>query len=216
MKRLIFTTFLLAISLLALAQPMPQRPPAPYGQDSYGQDQGPDDPADAAQHGVARLSLADGSVGVTRGDSGESVGAGVNQPLVTADRVSTGNASRAELQFDSVNMIRLGANSDVRIGDLQYHRYLVQVNQGTALFRVLRDSDAQVEISTPSVSVAPLRQGIYRVTVRPDGSSEITVRAGEADLISPSGTERRPWSGNYRIRRAGCTRPFSRPGNPPV
>src|SRR6185369_842496 len=38
----------------------------------------------------------------------------------------------------------------------------------------------------------PLRQGIYRVSARPDGSSEITVRAGEADLRSSSGTERLP------------------------
>lgn len=187
MKRFIFPIAAVMVSLLAWAQPYP------YGQDrSYGQDQGQEDPADAAQHGVARLSLVNGSVSVTRGDSGESLAANMNEPLVAADRVSTGQGSRAELQFDSVNIMRLGGNSDVRIGDLQYHRYFVQINQGTTLFRVLRDSDAQVEISTPSVSIAPLRQGIYRVTVRPDGSSEITVRAGEADLISSSGTERLP------------------------
>jgi hypothetical protein len=129
-------------------------------------------------------------VNVFRGDSGDALSATINQPLETNDRVSTGEGSRAEVQFDSVNMIRLGANTDVRMGDLQYHRYLVEINQGTTLFRVLRESDAQIEISTPSISIAPLRQGIYRVAVRPDGSSEITVRAGEADLISPSGTER--------------------------
>ena len=192
MKRLILPVAVVTVSLLAWAQPFPQGPRDDYGQDrSYGRDsQGQDDPADAAQHGVARLSLANGSVSVTRGDSGESVAANMNEPLVAADRISTGQGSRAELQFDSVNILRLGANTDVRIGDLQYHRYFVQINQGTTLFRVLRDSDAQVEISTPSVSVAPLRQGIYRVTVRSDGSSEITVRAGEADLISPAGTER--------------------------
>ena len=187
MKRLIFPIALLTFSLLAWAQSFPQGHRILRRQPHH---QGQDDPADAAEHGVARLSLANGSINVIRGDSGESVGATVNEPLVTSDRVSTGEGSRAEVQFDSANMIRLGANTDVRMGDLQYHRYLVQINQGTTLFRVLRDTDAQVEISTPSVSVAPLRQGIYRVTVRPDGSSEITVRAGEADLISPSGTER--------------------------
>jgi hypothetical protein len=158
----------------------PQGPPPPQGQD---------DPPDAADHGVARLSLVNGSVSVTR-DSGESIASTVNAPLEAADRVSTFDGSRAEIQFDSANIIRLGANTSVRIGDLQYHRYLVQIQQGTTLFRVLRDSDAQVQISTPSASVAPLRQGVYRVTVRPDGSSEITVRAGEADLLSASGTER--------------------------
>ncbi len=193
MNRLIFRIALVTVSLVAWAQPMPQGPSGAYGQDrSYGQDQGQDDPADAAQHGVARLSLVNGSVSVTRGDSGESVAANMNEPLVAADRISTGQGSRAELQFDSVNMIRVGGNSDVRIGDLQYHRYFVQINQGTTLYRMLSDSDAQVELSTPSVSIVPLRQGIYRITVRPDGSSEITVRAGEADLISSSGRERLP------------------------
>ena len=194
MKRIIFPVALLTLGLLAWAQqPYPQgsqypqgpQYPPPQGQPPQGQD----DPADAAEHGVARLSLVNGSVSVTR-DSGESVGASVNAPLETADRIITGEGSRAEIQFDPGNMIRLGANTDVRMGDLQYRHYLVQISQGTTLFRVLRDTDAQIEISTPSVSVAPLRQGTYRVTVRPDGSSEITVRAGEAELNSPSGTER--------------------------
>lgn len=186
MKRIAFTTALLALAVLAWAQP-------PYPQNPQGppQQQAQDDPPDAAEHGVARLSLVNGSVSVTR-DSGESIGSTVNAPLEAGDRVSTFENSRAEIQFDSSNMVRLGANSSVRIGDLQYHRYLVQIHQGTTLFRVFRDGDAQIQISTPSASVVPLRQGIYRVTVRPDGSSEITVREGEADLLSASGTERLP------------------------
>ncbi len=186
MKRIAFSTALLTLALVAWAQPpYPQNPQGPPPQ------QGQDDPGDAAEHGVARLSLVNGSVSVTR-DSGETIPSTVNSPLEAADRISTFENSRAEIQFDAANIIRLGANSSVRIGDLQYHRYLVQINQGTTLFRVLRDGDAQVQISTPSASVVPLRQGIYRVSVRPDGSSEITVRAGEADLLSASGTERLP------------------------
>src|SRR6202140_268500 len=118
MKRLIFPIALFIVSLLALAKAYPQGYP---GQLAQGQE----DPADAAQHGVARLSLANGSVHVIRGDSGEALGATINEPLETNDRVSTGDGSRAEVQFDSVNIIRLGANTDVRMGDLQYRRYLV-------------------------------------------------------------------------------------------
>ena len=184
-----------AVSAGAYPRRRASRPP-PQGQ-------GQDDPADAAEHGVGRLSLINGSVSVTRGDSGESINATVNEPLVTTDRVITGQGSRAEIQFDPGSMIRLGANTEVRIGDLQYHHYLVQISQGTTLFRVLRDTDARIEISTPSVSVAPLRAGIYRVTVRPDGSSEITVRAGEAELNSPSGSERLPAGQTMYSRGSG-------------
>src|SRR5665213_1705504 len=194
MRRLITPVALLTLSLtaafLAWAQPFPQGqyPPPPQGQAPQGQD----DPADAAEHGVGRLSLINGSVSLTRGDSGEAIPASMNEPLLTTDRVMTGQGSRAEIQFDPGSMIRLAANTEVRMGDLQYHHYLVQISEGTTLFRVLQDTDARIEISTPSVSVAPLRAGIYRVTVRPDGSSEITVRAGEAELNSPSGSERLP------------------------
>src|ERR1700681_3127856 len=145
-----------------------------------------EDSGDAPDHGVARLSLINGNVSVAQGDSGELAGATVNAPVVAGDRVLTGDGSRAEVQFDGVNLIPLAPSTEIRMGDLQYHRYQVQIAQGLATFRVLRDSDAQVEISTPSISMRPLRQGIYRVLVRPDGTSAITVRAGEAEAYSPS------------------------------
>lgn len=186
MKRLMIATTVL---MAAMGAPvlLAQQPPAyPAGQDAAQNE----DPADAGEHGVARVSLVHGAVSVTRGDAAEPAASTVNAPLVTADRIATGEGSRAEVQFDSVNLIRLAPNTDVRMGDLQYRRYLLQLMQGTVTFRVLRDNDAKVEVSTPSVSLIPLRAGIYRVTVRPDGTSEMTVRAGEAELLSPSGSER--------------------------
>ena len=149
----------------------------------------PEDSGDAPDHGVARLSLINGNVSVAQGDSGEPAGAAVNAPVVAGDRVLTGEGSRAEVQFDGANLVRLAPSTEVRMGDLQYHRYQVQIAQGLVTFRVLRDNDAQVEISTPSIAVRPLRQGIYRILVRPDGTSEITVRAGDAEAFSPRGSE---------------------------
>jgi len=55
---------------------------------------------------------------------------------------------------------------------------------------LLRESRAQAEIDTPSVAIHPLGEGIYRISVRDDGTSEITVRSGEADIYSPHGSER--------------------------
>ncbi len=146
---------------------------------------------DEPGRGVARLSLIQGNdVSVRRGDSGDVVAAAVNAPVVVQDEVIIGLGSRAELQFDWANMLRLSANTAVRLGELEYQRYIVQLAKGTITWRVLRDQDAYVEISTPTVSVRPVRTGTYRVTVGEDGSSEITVRAGEAELFSPRGSER--------------------------
>jgi hypothetical protein len=150
--------------------------------------QNPDD-GDDPDHGVARVSLLNGDVNVQRGDSGEVVAAELNAPLVALDHLLTGANSRAELQFDYANMIRLGPVSEVRIGDLKDNDYFIQVAEGTTTFRMLRDSNARIEISTPTVSVRPTEKGIYRITVRPDGATEVTVRSGRAEISTPKGVE---------------------------
>jgi hypothetical protein len=53
---------------------------------------------DDAGRGVARLSVINGDVTVRRGDSGDTVAAAINAPLVVQDRVVTGPASRAEIR----------------------------------------------------------------------------------------------------------------------
>ena len=116
--------------------------------------------------------------------------AALNAPLTSTDRLLTGEGSRAEIQFDAANMIRLAPSTEVRLGDLAYHQYQVQIAAGTTLFRVMRDNDAQIEISTPSIAVRPLKRGVYRITVKADGSTEVTVRSGDAEIASPKGTEK--------------------------
>jgi hypothetical protein len=145
---------------------------------------------DRPERGVARISVIHGDVSVRRGDTNDWTAAAINAPMVVGDRIYTGTNSRAEVQFDWANMIRLGPNSEVRMADLQYERYVVQVAEGITTWRVLRDRDADVEISTPTVSVRPMRRGEYRVQVRPDGTTEITVRSGEAEIFTPTGVER--------------------------
>jgi hypothetical protein len=139
---------------------------------------------------VARISVINGEVSVRRGDTGDWVAAALNAPVVVEDRLTTGTGSRAEVQFDWANMIRLASSSEIRFSELEYHRYQVQVARGLVTFRVLRDIDAQVEISTPSISVRPVKKGIYRIEVREDGTSEITVRSGEAEIFTPRGSEK--------------------------
>src|SRR5262245_14150683 len=127
---------LAALSLAALAQDAPPMQPdtPPVQEDGF-------DP-DSASRGVARLSLMNGEVEIRRGDSGDYVAAAINAPLVVGDRVLTGPGGRSEVQFDWANMIRVGANSEIRMAELEYHRYLVQIARGVTTFRVLRASDA--------------------------------------------------------------------------
>jgi len=142
-----------------------------------------------AQQGVARLSIVQGDVNVKRGDSGDLVAAAINAPLMPQDHVQTSDGSRAEVQLDSANMIRLAPNTDLGFADLEYRRFQVQLGAGTIIYRVLRDSNAQAEVDTPSIALRPTQQGNYRISVLDDGSTQITVRSGELQVYSPGGTQ---------------------------
>ena len=67
---------------------------------------------------VARISLMHGDVSTQRGDSGDWATAALNQPMVSSDKISTGVNSRAEVQLDSANILRLGDNTLASIAGL--------------------------------------------------------------------------------------------------
>lgn len=178
------------------AQQYPQGYPSqPYGGTQYpqaGPAQDPNagqNPADA-QHGVARLSIVQGDVNVKRGDTGELVAAVTNAPVMMQDHLQTSPGSRAEVELDYGNLIRLAPNTDVGFADLEYHRYQVQLAAGTIIYRVLRDSNGQTEVDTPSIALRAEGQGEYRVSVLDDGTTQISVRSGQAEIFSPRGSER--------------------------
>ncbi|MDR3699153.1 MAG: FecR domain-containing protein [Candidatus Sulfopaludibacter sp.] len=147
--------------------------------------QDPDD----QKRGVARISLMNGEVSVRRGDSGDWVAGVINAPLLTDDRISTGPNSRAEVQFDSSNMLRIGGNAEIRLADIEYNRYQTELAKGTMTFRVLRASGANMEVDTPSVSVRPAKVGIFRISVNENGETEVMSRAGDLEIFTPRGSQ---------------------------
>ena len=142
------------------------------------------EPGDDPDHGVARISVLSGDVTVRRGDTGEFVAAELNAPLVALDHLLTEENSRAEIQLDWANFVRLASESEIRLAELKDRDFLVQVSAGTVTFRVLPDSNSLVEISTPSAAIRPRKEGTYRITVRDDFSTEITVRSGEVEIFA--------------------------------
>ena len=147
--------------------------------------QDPDD----LKRGVARISLINGDVSVRRGDSGEWVAGVINAPLLTDDHVATGPNSRAEVQFDASNLLRLGANAELRLTQLEYGRYQMELARGVMTYRMLRTSDGNIEIDTPSLSVRPSRQGSFRISVNDAGETEVTARNGDVEVFTPRGSQ---------------------------
>ena len=139
--------------------------------------------------GVARVSLIHGDVSTQRGDSGDWASAVLNAPIVSGDRVSTGDNSRAELQLDYANILRIDERTQANITTLDRTQIQVQLARGMANYSVLKDSEADVEIDAPNLSVHPRRgDGSYRITVLADDQAEVLVRRGEADISTPQGS----------------------------
>ncbi len=149
---------------------------------------------DEANESIARsrtrVSLLNGDVSVRRGDTGEVVAAAVNAPLMSQDRVLTSSNSRAEVQFDHSNMVTPGRQH--RVAAERYPAGPLCSGAGYGTGELSRPAGFARDgrgMDTPSVSVRPARPGIYRVAVREDGTTEVTVRSGEAEIYSPKGTQ---------------------------
>src|SRR5256885_267580 len=102
------------------------------------QQEGYDGAADDQQRAGARISLMNGEVSVRRGDSAEWVAGVVNAPLMADDRISTAPNSRAEIQFDASNLIRIGGNAEVHLTTMESGRYQLEVAHGTVTYVILR------------------------------------------------------------------------------
>ncbi|MGA7241044.1 MAG: DUF6600 domain-containing protein, partial [Bryobacteraceae bacterium] len=145
--------------------------------------------ADDMQRGVARISVIEGQVSVKRGDAGEWVPGVINAPLMSDDSIATAPNSRAEVQFDSSNLIRIGGNAQIHLTTLEAERFQMELGKGTVTFRVLRPSSANIEVDTPSISVRPSKLGIYRISVADTGETQLTVRSGDVEVFTPKGSQ---------------------------
>jgi hypothetical protein len=166
----------------------------PYGQAGQAPDQNaPADDTDQnpqTQPTVGHISFIHGNVSIQRGDSGDWLAATLNTPLEAGDRVSTGDDSRAEVQLDYANIVRLDQNSSIKLANLTKSQIQVQVSEGLVSYAVLPNTQADAEIDTPNSAIHPLRQGEYRVEIANDSQTLVTVRDGQAEVAEPQGSTR--------------------------
>jgi hypothetical protein len=154
------------------------------------QDNGQENPQGVEfSSGVARISLIHGDVSTQRGDSGDWTAGALNQPIMSSDKVSTGVRSRAEVQLDQANILRLGDNTLTSVASLSRTQIQVQVTRGLIDYTVFKGSEADVEIDTANVAIHPSQKdGIYRVEVNSEGETQVIVRRGEAEISTPQGS----------------------------
>jgi FecR protein len=145
----------------------------------------------AAQPGVARVSSIRGDVSTQRGNNGEWVAATQNTPIAVGDRIATGEKSRAELQLDFADTLRMSDRVTVKIANLTRSQIQLQIGQGLTTYSVSRGAEAATEIDTPNAAIRPIAgDGEYRILVNSDAETQVIVRRGSAEISTPQGTTR--------------------------
>jgi len=183
MKRRLFDIVLAAIilSLIGLGGAKAQAPQGPPPELSGDQ-------ATGTEPGVARISLVQGDAATQRGDNGQWAAAVVNTPVVNGDNISTGDQSRAEVQLDFADLIRLDQHTQVKVADLASNHLQIQLADGLIDFSILKGAEANVEVDTPNMTVQPTAEGEYRIEVASPTETRVIVRAGGSQISTAQGS----------------------------
>ena len=124
-----------------------------------------------------------------QGDSGDTVAAAINAPMIVGDYLATGNGSRAEIQIDDASFVRASEDVQLRFTRMDPADHTLQLAAGTIEVSLIKVTDGRPQVETPSIRIRPEEAGSYRITVTSDGQTLLTVRSGQADLIAPQGTQ---------------------------
>jgi hypothetical protein len=143
-------------------------------------------------YSYARLSYVKGDVVVQRaGDLGSEEGV-VNLALVEGDKLETRDG-RAEVYFGRKDYLRLDRNTQVEFANLPRegdNRVRLHLLSGNIYLRVgYLEEEKSLEVHTPDASFYVLEPGLYRLDLRGDGQSELTVLEGSVEAAGEGGSE---------------------------
>lgn len=152
---------------------------------------------------VARLSYIQGSVSLQPAGQQEWVGAELNRPLTTSDKLwSDAQGSRAELDIGGA-VIRLGANTGFSFLNLDDNVAQMQVTAGTVIVHVRELLENQTyEVDTPNMAVVLDQPGQYRVEVSDSGDTTV-VRVSDGQAEATGGGQTYPVNNQQAVTFVG-------------
>ncbi len=150
---------------------------------ALAQDQDGPPPNDDPPSRVARLSHTDGAVSFNPAGTDDWVGAVVNRPMTTGDKLWADNGARAELHIGSASL-RIGSSTGFSFLNLDDSVAQIQLTEGTLRVRVKRlEQNETFEIDTPNLAFSILRPGTYRISVNENGDTTvISVIGGDGEV----------------------------------
>jgi hypothetical protein len=138
---------------------------------------------------IARLSYAEGDVAF-RGADEVAPSALPDRPLSAGDRITTARDGRAELALGNATL-RLDEDSAITVADLDASAVRIELTAGTASLH-LRElfEDETYELATLNTTIAFRAPGEYRVDITASDATDLTVRAGNAEVATAGGPVR--------------------------
>ena len=152
---------------------------------------------------VARLSYVQGSVSLEPSGAQDWVGAEINRPLTTNDKLwSDTPGSRAELDMGGA-VVRLGSGTGFSFLNLDDNMAQMQVTTGTVVVHVRELLENQTyEIDTPNLSVLLDEPGQYRVDVNESGDTTV-VRVADGHAEASNGNDSMPIANQQMVTFSG-------------
>ncbi len=135
---------------------------------------------------IARVSFLEGAASLQRQSTDQWDGAALNVPVFPGDLVHSNANSRLELELYG-GFIRMSENTTLELVEFSPKLYRFDLSAGLTTFSFGEDRP-QIEIATPQVAVNLKSTGIYRINVQNDGTTEISVQEGQAELFSKFNT----------------------------
>jgi hypothetical protein len=138
---------------------------------------------------IAQLAYVEGAISYQEANE-RATSALPERPLEAGDRLATERDGRAELTLGSAT-VRLDRDTDLRIVDLDASSVHFELADGAAIFRVDElFEDESFAVTTPNTTIRFQAPGEYRVDVPEDGTTTLTVRAGDAEVETAEGPVR--------------------------
>ncbi|HKX59386.1 MAG TPA: FecR domain-containing protein, partial [Steroidobacteraceae bacterium] len=138
---------------------------------------------------IAQLAYVEGAISYQEANE-RATSALPERPLEAGDRLATERDGRAELTLGSAT-VRLDRDSDLRIVELDASSVHFELADGAAIFRVDElFKDESFAVTTPNTTIRFQAPGEYRVDVPEDGTTTLTVRAGDAEVETAEGPVR--------------------------
>ncbi|HEV2666203.1 MAG TPA: DUF6600 domain-containing protein, partial [Blastocatellia bacterium] len=114
------------------------------------------------------------------------------------DQLYSGSDGRAEIQLSGRNVVRISRDTNLRFTQFSPGAIQIALPIGSAYFRidsldkrqfdVVDANDPGIndpvyfEVDTPTVAVTFVKEGVYRINVQEDGSTEVIVREGQSEV----------------------------------